>query len=55
MVIALWVVAAVAAGSLALDGEVLPGPKPFTDILDSATIAEFRLSGSAESFAPILS
>ncbi len=49
VVIALWVVAAVAAGSLALDGEVLPGPKPFTDILDSATIAEFRLSGSAES------
>ena len=49
MVIAIWAVAAVVMGGFAIDGEVAPGPKPLTDILDSATTTEFRLSSSAES------
>ncbi len=48
-IIAIWVVAALVAGALAIDGEVAPGPAPFTDMLDAATTAEFRLSESAES------
>ena len=49
VVIGVWVLAVVVAGGLALDGEVAPGPAPFTDLLDAATTAEFRLSDSAES------
>ncbi len=48
-VIAIWVVAVVVAGVLAIDGEVAPGPALLTDMLNAATTAEFRLSGSAES------
>ncbi len=49
VVIAVWVLAVVVAGYLAIDGEVAPGPAPFMDMLDGATTAEFRLSDSAES------
>ncbi len=49
VVIAVWIVAVVVAGGLAIDGGVAPGPAPFTDLLDAATTAEFRLSDSAES------
>ena len=49
VVIAAWILAVVVAGGLAIDGEVAPGPAPFTDLLDAATTAEFRLSDSAES------
>ncbi len=48
-VIAIWLAAVVAAGVLAMDGEVAPVPAPLTDVLDAATTAEFRLSDSAES------
>ncbi len=49
VVISVWILAVVVAGGLALDGGVAPGPAPFTDLLDAATISEFRLSDSAES------
>ncbi len=49
VVIAIWILAVVVAGGLAIDGGVAPGPAPFTDLLDAATTAEFRLSDSAES------
>ncbi len=48
-VIATWLVVVVVAGVIAIDGEVAPGPKPFTDMLKAATTTEFRLSDSAES------
>ncbi len=41
--------AALVAGGFAVDAEIVPGPKPLTDILDKATTTEFRLSSSAES------
>ncbi len=49
VVISVWILAVVVAGDLALDSGVAPGPAPFTDLLDAATISEFRLSDSAES------
>ena len=49
VIIAIWAVAALIAGGLAVDAEIAPGPKPLTDILDKATTAEFRLSSNAES------
>ena len=49
VVIAIWILAVVVAGALAIDGEVAPGPVPFTDLLDAATTAEFRLGDNAES------
>ena len=48
-VIAIWIVAVVVAGLLAIDGEMAPGLAPLTDLLDPATTSEFRLSNSAES------
>ena len=49
LVIAIWAVVVLIAGGLAVDGEMAPGAKPLTDILDKATTTEFRLSGSAGS------
>ena len=49
LIIAIWAVVGLIAGGLAVDGEMAPGPKPLTDILDKATTTEFRLSSSAES------
>ena len=49
VIIAIWAVAALIAGGLAVDAEIAPGPKPLTDILDKATTTEFRLSSNAES------
>ena len=49
VIIAIWAVAALIGGGLAVDAEIAPGPKPLTDILDKATTTEFRLSSSAES------
>ena len=49
VIIAIWAVAALIAGGLAVDAEMAPGPKPLTDILDKATTTEFRLSSSAGS------
>ena len=49
VIIAIWAVAALIGGGLAVDAEIAPGPKPLTDILDKATTTEFRLSSNAES------
>ena len=49
VVIAVWVLAAAVAGGLAVDGEVVPGPEPLTDVLDAAVTSEFRLGRGAES------
>ncbi len=49
LVIVAWAVVALVAGGFAVDAEMVPGPKPLTDILDKATTTEFRLSSSAES------
>ncbi len=34
LIIAIWAVVGLIAGGLAVDGEMAPGPKPLTDILD---------------------
>ena len=49
LVIAIWAVVGLIAGGFAVDAELVPGPKPLTDILDKGTTTEFRLNSSAES------
>lgn len=48
LVLAIWLVIALIAGGLAVDGEMGPGPQ-LVDVLDRATTTELRLGGGAES------
>ncbi len=48
LVLAIWLVVALIAGGLAVDGEMGPGPQ-LVDVLDRATTTELRLGGGAES------
>jgi RND superfamily putative drug exporter len=49
LVVAIWVAAALIAGGLAADAEMVAGLKPLTDVLDRGTTTEFRLAGRYES------
>ena len=49
LVIAIWALAALIAGGLAADAEMVVAIKPVTDVLDPGTTTEFRLAGRFES------